>query len=243
MCKIIFSVCLLFLSGFTFGQFSDSVHHHFTFSSNGTVNKTKTANSFVLTNAIGFEINARKIGFNAAGSWVYGEQDKKLSNNDISVSSNIDFLKDVRKFYYWALANYDKSYSLNINYRVQAGVGVGYTFVKTPKLNLGLTDGFVYETNDLVDPALGKDKYQTVRNSLRLKYKWTYSNRFILQGVNFVQPSLSSFEDYILKFNNQLAVKLNDWLAVNATMDYNKISRTNRENLLITYGLTVSTYF
>jgi len=82
-----------------------------------------------------------------------------------------------------------------------------------------------------------------VRNSFRVKYKWSFKNTVILQGTNFIQPSLISLKDYILKFNNQLSVKLNKWLAINAAMDYNKISRTNRENLLITYGVTIDKYF
>jgi len=50
-------------------------------------------------------------------------------------------------------------------------------------------------------------------------------------------------KDYILKFNNQLSVKLNKWLSINAAMAYNEISRTNRQNLLITYGIAVDKYF
>ena len=64
-----------------------------------------------------------------------------------------------------------------------------------------------------------------------------------MQGTNFIQPSIISFDDYILKFKNQLSVKLNQWLSVNASMEYNKISRTNRANLLVTYGLALSKYF
>src|SRR6185312_4749773 len=233
----------IFLSSISFAQFNDSVHHHFSFASSGTINKTQETSSYVLTNAAGYEVNKKKIGFNAGASWIYGQQDKKLSNNDVSVSSNLDFLKNVQKLYYWALLNFDESYSLKINYRFQFGVGVGYTFVNNPALNLVVSDGFLYETSDLTDPVLGKDIYQTVRNSFRVKYKWSFKNTIILQGTDFIQPSLISLKDYILKFNNQLSVKLNKWLAINAAMDYNKISRTNRENLLITYGVTIDKYF
>ena len=231
------------LTRVSFGQFNDSIYHHFTFASSGTINKTQETSSYVLTNATGYEVNKKRIGFNAGASWIYGQQDKKLSNNDVSVSSNLDFLKNVQKLYYWALLNFDESYSLKINYRFQSGVGVGYTFVNNRALNLVVSDGFLYETSDLTDPVLGKDIYQTVRNSLRVKYKWSFKNTVILQGTNFIQPSLISLKDYIVKFNNQLSVKLNKWLAINAAMDYNKISRTNRKNLLITYGITIDKYF
>ena len=240
---LLFFIAIICFRSTAFSQFNDSVHHHFSFASTAIYNKTKEVSSFVLNNNAGFEINQKKIAFNTAASWIYGKQQKELSNNDVSVFANVDYLKAVQTVYYWALANFDESYSLKINYRFQSGVGVGYTFIKTPGLNLELSDGFLYETSDLTDAVLGKDIYQTVRNSLRLKYRWSYKNTFSLQGTNFVQPSIISFDDYILKFKNQLSVKLNQWLSVNASMEYNKLSRTNRENLLITYGIAVSKYF
>ena len=179
-------ILFVFLSSISFAQFNDSVHHRFSFASTGTINKTQETSSYVLTNAAGYEVNKKKIGFNAGASWIYGQQDKKLSNNDVSVSSNLDFLKNVQKLYYWALLNFDESYSLKINYRFQSGVGVGYTFVNNPALNLVVSDGFLYETSDLTDPVLGKDIYQTVRNSFRVKYKWSFKNTVILQGTDFI---------------------------------------------------------
>ena len=243
MFKIFLFFISIFFSLVSFGQFNDSTHHHFSFASSGTINKTQETSSYVLTNAAGYEVNKKRIGFNAGASWIYGRQDQKLSNNDVSFSSNLDYLKNVQKLYYWALLNFDESYSLKINYRVQSGIGLGYTFVNNPELNLVVSDGFLYETSDLTDPVLGKDVYQTVRNSFRVKYKWSFKNTVILQGTNFIQPSLLSLKDYILKFNNQLSVKLNKWLSINAAMAYNKISRTNRQNLLITYGIAVDKYF
>jgi len=243
MFKILLFFLFIFLSLVSFGQFNDSTHHHFSFASSGTINKTQETSSYVLTNATWYEVNKKRIGFNAGASWIYGQQDRKLSNNDVSFSSNLDYLKNVQKLYYWALLNFDESYSLKINYRVQSGIGLGYTFVNNPALNLVVSDGFLYESSDLTDPVLGKDVYQTVRNSFRVKYKWSFKNTVILQGTNFIQPSLLSLKDYILKFNNQLSVKLNKWLSINAAMAYNKISRTNRQNLLITYGIAVDKYF
>jgi hypothetical protein len=232
----------ILIADIAFSQLNDSVNHHFSFASTAIYNQTKEVSSFVLNNSAGFEIRQKKISFNTGASWIYGKQQKKLSNNDVSAFANLDYLKDSQKLYYWALVNFDESYSLKINYRFQSGAGLGYTFVNSAHLNLELSDGFLYETSDLTDPVLGKDIYQTVRNSLRLKYHWSY-NIFSLQGTNFVQPSIISFKDYILKFNNQLSVKLNKWLSVNASAVYNKISRTDRENLLITYGVAVNKYF
>lgn len=240
-------VTLLILSilyfQFSFCQLNDSVHHHFAFTSTGVYNKTKDQQSFVFNNAIAFEVNKERITYNTGASWIYGTQNKQLSNNDFSAAANIDYLKGIRRLSYWALVNYDNSYSLQINYRFQSGVGIGYSIFKKPNFNLEASNGFVFETSDLTDPNLGKDVYQTVRNSLRLKYKWSYNETFSLEGTNFYQPSLISFNDFILKLNNKLSIKLNKWLSVNAAMTYNKISRTNRENLLLTYGVTVENFY
>jgi hypothetical protein len=241
--KIILLILPILYFQNSFGQFNDSVHHHFAFTSTGIYNKTQDVKSFVFNNAIAFEVNKKRIAYNTAASWIYGIQNKKLSNNDFSVGANVDYLKDIRRFYYWGLLNYDNSYSLKINYRFQAGAGVAYNIFNKPDFNLGVSNGFVFETSDLTDPVIGKDVYQTVRNSLRLKYKWAYNKTFSLEGANFYQPSLISFSDFILKLNNKLSVKLNKWLSVNSALTYNKISRTNRENLLLTFGLTVENYY
>lgn len=242
--KILCFFIPIFFSGqFSFSQFNDSIHHRFLFSSSGIVNKTNDVSSYILNNMASFEINQKKLSFNTAANWIYGRQQKRLSNNDVSFYANMDYLKNVHPLYYWALATFDESYSLKINYRFQSGLGLGYTIVKTPHFNLVLSDGFLYETSDLTDPALGKDVYQTVRNSFRIKYHWSYKKIVTLEGTNFAQPSIISFKDYILKLNNTLSIKLNKWLAINASVGYNKISRTNRENLLVTYGLSVDTYF
>ena len=241
--KLILLIFPILYSAFSYGQFNDSVHHHFAFTSTGVYNQTKEQKSFVFNNAITYEVNKKRMSYNTGASWIYGTQNKELSNNDFSAAANIDYLKDIRRLYYWALVNYDNSYSLKINYRFQSGVGVAYSFIKKPNFNLETSDGFVFETSDLTDPNLGKDVYQTVRNSLRIKYRWSYNKTFSLEGVDFYQPSIIDFSDFNLKLNNKLSVKLNKWLSVNAAMTYNKISRTNRENLLLTYGLTVENYY
>ncbi len=243
MNRILILFPALFYSQLAFAQFNDSINHRFSFATTGVVNKTKETSSFVLNNVAGFSINKKKITQNTDVSWIYGKQQEKLSNNDISVNADFDYLKNVQKLYYWALANFDESYSLKINYRFQTGIGIGYTIFKNPDLNLVVSDGFVYETSDLTDAVLGKDIYQTVRNSFRIKYHWAIKDILILDGSHFIQPSLISLKDYILKSNSTFTIKLNKWLGINASLSYNKISRTNRENLLMTYGLTVDRYF
>lgn len=237
-----FLVAFLF-SQQLFAQYNDSVYHHFSFSTTGIINKTKDSRSFVLNSGAAFGINKKKISQNTAASWIYGKANDKLSNNDLSINADVDYLRDVQKFYYWALANFDESYSLKINYRFQSGVGVGFNLFREKDLNVVLTDGFIYETSDLTDPVLGKDVYETVRNSFRVKYHIGLKKLLVVDGSHFIQPSLLSLKDYIIKSNTTLTLKLNEWLGINSSFTYNKINRTKRENLLFTFGLSVDKYF
>jgi len=240
------TLLLLSLIGYTItatAQFSDTVHHYIKYAPSGIINKTESGDSYVLNNALTYTLHKKKMSVNTAATWIYGEQDNNLTNNDFSAFSDIDYLKDIQKFYYWAMVGYDAIYSLKVNHRLQAGGGVGYTFLNKPTVNLVVSDGLVYENADLIDDKIGQDKYNTVRNSFRVKYKWQIGSILILDGSDFVQPSLSSFKDYVLRFTNNLSFKLKEWLKLTASMNYNKINRTGRENLLFTYGATFEKYF
>src|SRR5215213_2239455 len=87
----------------------------------------------------------KNASFNTNTAWIYGEQQRRHINNDIAEHSDVDLFKGVHKLYYWALANYDKSYSLKINYRFQAGAGLAYNFIDSPYLRINISEGILYE--------------------------------------------------------------------------------------------------
>lgn len=243
--KWLFVIIVFFFCGQGFAQFNDSTHYYARFASTGVVNKTDGASSYVLSNAATYSIDKRKYFFTAAAGYIYGANDGGLTNNDFTSTATFDFLKKQRRLYYWALVNYDKSYSLKITNRLQAGAGLAYKFIKdsTGKQEFTLSDGFLYETSNLMDSKLGKDVYQTVRNSFRIKFHFTIKDIVVIDGNNFFQPSILDISDYAIRSTNSLSVKLYKWLSITAAQTYNRISRTDRENLLLTFGLTVDKYF
>src|SRR3954447_9168372 len=105
-------------------QFNDSINYHFRFVTTGSLNKTVDGDAYLLNNALGFNINKRKVTLNTNAGWVYGQVNNTLTNNDFNATTDMDFLKKVSKLYYWALVNYETSYSLKTRYRFQPGVGV-----------------------------------------------------------------------------------------------------------------------
>ena len=243
MLKPITTGLLLLLYANSFAQFNDSTHYRFRYLATGSLNQTKTAKAYLFNNGVLFNISQPKTAFSSSANWTYGQQNSQLTNNDFAALANLDFHKKNTSLYYWALSNYQTSYSLKIDYKIQAGGGIGFSIIDSPKTYIGISDGFLYEANNLADPVLGQDVYSTVRNSFRLRYKFIIKNVLTLNGTDFVQPSLLSLNDYILNFRNDISLQLKKWLNLTAALNYNRINRTKRDNLLLTFGISIDKYF
>ncbi len=227
----------------SYSQFNDSVHHYVRYGVSGIINKTNDGRSFVLNNALTFNVKKSKIDYNLTNFWIYGRQNSSLLNNDFSSVFNVDVLKSVHRLYYWGLGSFTSSYSLRIRNQFQMGAGIGYSFIRKPNSELIISDGVLYEDGDLTLADGTHDVYNVFRNSLRLKYLWRINDKFELNGMHFWQPSLTSLNDYIIRSSSGISLKLNKWLSLNTSVTYNKISRTNKENLLINFGLIAERYF
>lgn len=227
----------------SFGQYSDSVHYYARAASTGSINSTQDGRSYLLNNNFKVGISKKKIALNGSGGWIYGKQDGVVTNNDFASSLDFSLLRGVKQIYYWGLANYDRSISLKINDRFQGGAGVAYNIVDQKKVYISLSDGLLFENNDLFLKDTIRDVYHTFRNSLRLTYKFVIFDIVTLDGIHFLQNSLSVGSDYNIRSTSNLSVLLRKWLSFTATMTYNKLNRTGRENLLLSYGLTFERYF
>ena len=239
---LLFCICIVpFLPASA--QFNDSINYHMRFFTTGSLNRTSAGDAYLLNNGIGFNINKRKVTLNTNAGWVWGQLNNTLTNNDFIATADMDFLKKVSKLYYWGLLNFESSYSLKTKYRFQPGAGAGYRFIDTTDALFTVSDGILIETAELTDASFGSEKYQTIRNSLRVKYHFLIGKVITIDGVNLWQPSLLSFKDYILKFNNSLSFRLRQWLSLTSAISFNRISSTDSQNLLFTFGITLDKYF
>jgi hypothetical protein len=235
---LLFSLSLTVLKAQT--VLPDTVVYSIRASSTGSFSKTNDLNSFSFNNLLKLGVTKGGLSFQNFYGWIYGVQSGVKINNDYTGVIEGDWMKKVSKFYFWGIGTFDKSYSLKINHRFQIGAGPGYNIVRNDRVQLVVSDGIMFEQVDLIDPELGQIKYTTWRNSFRLKYHWLISNIVTLDGTAFIQPSLTDKNDNILRYTTTLSVKLRKWLSLTSSLTYNKLTRTDRENLIITYGISMN---
>src|SRR5688572_3271901 len=110
--------CFYFATQTLVAQFNDTTNYYVNYTSTGIINNTNEGNSYVLNNNVRFNVYKKHILLNTTNGWVFGEQWDVRTNNDFTSVADINLFKEERHVYYWGLANYEKSYSLKVNYRV-----------------------------------------------------------------------------------------------------------------------------
>jgi len=237
------TLLLVLSSAVSFAQYNDTVHYYTGVASTGTLNKTASSTSYVLSNTVKLGVKQKDFGMNLTNSWLYGEQQRKLTNNDYSTVFDFNLYKTFPHFYYWGLGNYTTSYSLRINNQYQGGLGIAYNLVDRKNGYLNISDGLLYESSDIFLSDTIRDVYTTFRNSFRVSFKFVIKDVFVVSGMNFIQNSLSSRTDYIVKSNLSLGFKVKKWLTISTAFSYNRFNRTQKENTLFNYGLVLDQYF
>jgi len=224
-------------------QYNDSVHYRVAAILGGNINNTNSTETMLFNNGIQLGIRKKTFELNNTNNWTYGTQNNMLTNND--VISTFDFNRYFRipHFNYWGLGNYTSSFSLKINNQYQLGAGLAYSIIDKKDFRVKVSDGLVWESSDITLPDSTNELYSTWRNSLRLTIRGTIGSIFTFSGSGFWQPSLSNSADYILRSDITASVKLQKWLSITLAYNFNRFSRTQKENALFTYGITIENYF
>lgn len=244
--KVIKRLLLYFL---TFGIFEsyaqkvDTAHYYTGITTTGTYNKTNAYSSYVFSNNLDLSVKKRNLKAGFHTKWLYGKQQQELVNNDLSTAFNLDLYKTFPHFYYWLLFNYNTAYSLKINNQLQTGLGVAYILFDTENAWLNISDGVLYDYSDIYVKDSVREIYQTPRNSFRLQLKLRMKEKLNFSSVFFLQNSFLDENDYIIRNENTVSYDLKKWLKLSAKCTYDRMNRTAKENLFLTYGLTVELLF
>jgi hypothetical protein len=212
--------------------------------STGNLNRTNDGLTYLLNNGIQFGIKKQRFTLNSNSTWVYGNALGSLTNNDVVSTLDFNFNnKKIKDFYYWGLINFTSSYSLKINEQLQNGAGLAYRFINKNGIMLSVSDGILFERSNIIQGDASELKYQTFRNSLRMQFNLKYKELITFTSQGFWQPSLQYSDDYIVTANVSLAFKIWKWVSLTTSMNYNRLSRTDKENLTFTYGIVAQRFF
>jgi hypothetical protein len=242
--SVLFILLIFVLSCATQAQFSDTPNYYIHYNAGGTINKTNDGSSHILNNLLKFNFYRKSVSANTTYNWILGEQRDRLTNNDFSSILDVNLYRNERHIYYWALASFEKSFSLKINKRLQTGGGVGYYLMDKEYFVFQISNGVLYERTDLYDAeTAGAADYGVLRNSFRVKFRLALLDKITLDNTDFFQHAYVNRKDYIIKSVTTFALKLQKWISLTTVVTYNKLSTTTRENLIINYGLTIERYF
>ncbi|MCX2482912.1 DUF481 domain-containing protein [Pedobacter sp. MR2016-24] len=243
MYKLFFLVPFLFLYQTSFAQFTDSTNYVVNYSSTGSLNNTNDGKSYLLNNGLKFGVRKKSVSLNFNNKWIYGKQNRQLTNNDFSSSLDFNLYKTLPHFFYWGLVNYNTSKSLKVNNQLLAGAGIAYSIYDREDAYLNISDGILFDSSDLTLDNEIRDVYHTYRNSLRLSFRFVISKIIIVNSSSYFQSSFSNGSDYIMKSDSSLAFKVNKWLSLTTAFNFNRVARTDRQNSLLSYGLSFERYF
>ena len=220
-------------------QYSDSTQYHILLSSTGSINRTNEDKAYLLNNSLNLGMKKKAFVLNSSSSWLYGKQNNSLSNNDFSSTLNFNLYKTFPHFYYWGLVSYNTSYSLKLKNQLLAGGGIAYSILDRPNAYVNLSDGILFDQSSLI---VG-ESYNTYRNSLRLQYHFQIKEIIVIDGSHFLQNSFDRKGDHIIRSATSVGLKLRKWISLTTALNYNRLNITDRENLNLTYGLSIDKYF
>ncbi|MCD2421608.1 DUF481 domain-containing protein [Niabella pedocola] len=238
------TLLFLWISQVAIAQFNDSTHHYLNAGLSGTLNQSSGSKNYLLNNALKYRFYKRKSELNANAAWIYGQNNDGITNNDVTTALDFNIYRDTAsRLNYWGLTAYTSSYSLRINGQFQAGLGGAYKLIDDGLLYFRISDGILFEQSDIAPTDSTRERYHTFRNSLRLQLRWHPYHALSFESTSFWQPSLKSMDDYIVTCQLGLNLKLVKWLSLSTRLNYNRINRTGKENLLFTYGVLFERYF
>src|SRR5690349_21039388 len=109
MAKWFIAVACILLFNRTMSQSPDSAKYSLHYAATGIINNTQSTSSHVFNQVLQTEFNKSKFAVTTFASWIYGRQNKKLSNNDFSSAVDLNYRFTNTRLVAWTLGTFDKS--------------------------------------------------------------------------------------------------------------------------------------
>lgn len=173
------------------------------FSADGTYT-AGNVNRALVQLASGLDWNLSNIfKLSSSPSYIYGEQNKILTEKETFADLRATFLHE-RRFYYLAFSSYEKSNLRKINSRFIGAGGIGFKLVQKKTIYLSITNVLLYEKTDFVLNEKFPDR-NLWRNSTRLFGEYQFDNsKLSISHTIFFQPSITEKN---LRWNGNLILR------------------------------------
>ncbi|CAH0997198.1 hypothetical protein EMA8858_03337 [Emticicia aquatica] len=151
-----------------------------------------------------FDWNISKIvKFSSSPSYVYGQQNKALTERETFVDLRSSMLYE-KRFYYLAFTSFERSNLRKINNRFIGAGGFGFKLVQKKTAYISVTNVLLYEKTDFVVNEKFPDR-NLWRNSTRLFGEYTFDEgKMSLSHTIYVQPSITEKN---FRWNGNLILK------------------------------------
>ncbi len=162
-----------------------------------------------------------------------GNGDMQNTQGAFTVGGQYDYFF-TEKFYGFTNARYHTDHVANLDYRMLGGLGVGYQWVESEKLNFS-TDIGVAEIceqytervlEDVNGDGIAWDKVTTSSDEISLQmgyhFDWTINSLLSFHHNTRYYPAFSDFTDYLLTSDAEIRAKLTDNMFANfqALLEY-----------------------
>jgi hypothetical protein len=189
-------------------------------------------------NILSHEAEKITVGMNSYAAT--GSQSKHLAEEELLNNLTIHHYLS-QKFYILGINTFEHSHLRGINFRWQAGGGLGYNVWKSDTNSLTISNAFLYESTDF----RRIDDINTIRNSSRIKGQHSFRHRHLLiLHETFFQPSVIDFSNITFRTNITLSLPITKFTSIRFTCNdsYETIIQPGKKHndLQLTFGFSIS---
>ena len=132
--------------------------------------------------------------------------DKKTTEENFTIGGQYDYFIN-KKWYSFANASYKTDHIADLDYRLIGGLGMGYQWIESDKLNFS-TDAGVAEICKKYTTPDGIEKSDDFSGQMGYHFNWVINDTFTFFHNMRYYPSFGKISDYFLTTDAELRAKL-----------------------------------
>ena len=162
--------------------------------------------------------------FSANAKYTYGENNKKLNQKEYMAGIQYDY-HPLSRFSPFVRVEFYKNEFKKINGRYSGLLGAKYRYlVKDDVMDYSISAALVYDLENYTNNASLPDR-ERLRLSIRPKFKQQLMDNIHLLAEIYYKPNLAEFDDYIVYATFNLNFRMNKYVFLRASYEYDYDSK------------------